>query len=163
MFKEEFMKIAIEQAKIAFKKGDVPVGCVIVRDDKILAKGYNKKEKKKITTRHAEIETIEKASKKLGDWRLNNCDMYVTLEPCCMCAGAILNSRIKNVYIGAMETKFGCCGSAYNLLQDEKFTTHANVSTGHMEQECVLLLQQFFKERRNTVDKNKIHRYTRGE
>ena len=142
------MVLALEQAKIAFKKGDVPVGCVIVKDDKVIAKGYNKKEKRKQTTRHAEIETIEKASKKIKDWRLNDCDMYVTLEPCCMCAGAILNARLNNVYIGVMEHKYGCCGSAYNLLDSEKFTTKVNSSSGYLQDECLQLLQQFFKNRR---------------
>lgn len=155
MYKEEYMKLALKMAEKAYKKKDVPVGCVIVKNDKILAKEFNRKERKKQTTRHAEIEAIEKASKRLGDWRLNDCDMYVTLEPCCMCAGAILNSRISNVYIGAMEHKFGCCGSAHNLLNDEKFTTHANVETGFLEQECVDLLQRFFRMRRLLVDKNR--------
>lgn len=153
MYREEFMDMAINQAKIAYKKKDVPVGCVIVKDGKVLGTAYNKKEKKKITTRHAEIEAIEKASKKLGDWRLDGAEMYVTLEPCCMCAGAILNSRISKVYIGAMESKYGCCGSAYNLLNDEKFTTHAIVETGYKQEECVKLLQDFFKERRKLEKK----------
>lgn len=148
MYNQMFMEMALEMAKRAYKKGDVPVGCVIVKDNVVLAKCYNKKEKKKQTTRHAEIEAIEKASKKIKDWRLNNCDMYVTLEPCCMCAGAILNARIANVYIGAMEHKFGCCGSAFNLLNCKEFTVHSNVETGFLEQDSVELLQKFFRERR---------------
>ena len=109
------MILALEEAKKAYKKGEVPIGAVIVKNGKVIAKGHNKKEKKHMTTRHAEIEVIEKASKKIRDWRLNSCEMYVTLEPCCMCAGAILNARLDKVYIGAMEKNYGCCGSAYNL------------------------------------------------
>ena len=145
---EKYMLEAIKQAKKAYKKGEVPVGAVIVCDDKIIGKGYNKKEHKKSTTYHAEIVAINNASKKLKDWRLNDCEMYVTLEPCCMCAGAILNARIKSVYIGAMEKNFGCCGSAYNLLDSEKFTTKVACQTGIMESECVKLLQDFFKDKR---------------
>lgn len=149
MYNEDFMKLALQMAYKAYKKHDVPVGCVIVKNGKILAKAFNRKESKKQTTRHAEIEAIEKASKKIKDWRLNDCEMYVTLEPCCMCAGAILNSRISKVYIGAMETKFGCCGSAYNLLNSNKFTTHCCVESGFMEQESAKLLKRFFMDRRN--------------
>ena len=145
---EKYMQIAILMAKKAFNRGEVPVGCVIVKDGKILAKTYNKKEHKKMATSHAEIEAIEKASKKIKDWRLTDCEMYVTLEPCCMCAGAILASRMKKVYIGAMEKNFGCCGSSYNLLNSEKFTTKVECETHIMEDECVKLLQDFFKTKR---------------
>lgn len=148
---ENYMLIALELAKKAMKKGEVPVGAVIVKNGKIIAKGFNKKEHSHMATRHAEIEAIEKASKKQKDWRLNDCEMYVTLEPCCMCTGAILSSRLKKVYIGAMEQNFGCCGSAYNLLESEKFTTHTQVETGIMEKESILLLQQFFKEKRKKI------------
>lgn len=148
MYNDKYMNLAIDMAKKGYKKGDVPVGCVIVKNNKVIAKAFNKKEQKKITTRHAEIEAIEMASKKLKDWRLNECDMYVTLEPCCMCAGAILNARIANVYIGTMESKFGCCGSAYNLLNSEKFTTHCNVEKGFHQEDSIKLLKEFFKERR---------------
>ncbi len=150
MYDDRYMSLAIQMAKKGFKKGDVPVGCVIVKDGKILAMTHNRKEQKKMTTRHAEIEAIEKASKKNKDWRLNDCEMYVTLEPCCMCAGAILNARIKEVYIGAMETKYGCCGSAYNLLNSDKFTTHSIAKTGFRQEECAKLLQDFFKKRRES-------------
>ena len=145
---EKFMLLALEMAKKAYKKGEVPVGAVIVKNGKVIAKCFNKKEHKKVTTRHAEIEAIEKASKKIGDWRLNDCEMYVTLEPCCMCAGAILNARLKKVYIGAMEKNFGCCGSSYNLLQSEKFTTKVEVETGILQVESVKLLKDFFKSKR---------------
>ena len=148
MYDEKFMLLAIDMAKQAYKKGDVPVGCVIVKNGKVLAKAYNRKERTKMTTRHAEIEAIEKASKKQGDWRLDECEMYVTLEPCCMCAGAILNARINTVYIGVTEPKYGCCGSAYNLLNSEKFTTHTNAEIGFKKDECLKLLKDFFKERR---------------
>lgn len=142
------MLLALNRAQKAFKKGEVPVGAVIVKDGKVLSMGYNKKEKKHIVSRHAEIEAIEKASRKLKDWRLNDCEMYVTLEPCCMCAGAILSSRIKKVYIGAMEHNFGCCGSAMNLLDNPAFTTKVETECGIMEKQSVELLQQFFKIRR---------------
>lgn len=146
---EKYMELALALAEKAFKNDEVPVGAVIVKNGKVIGKGYNKKEKKHCTTRHAEIEAIEKASKKIKDWRLNECEMYVTMEPCCMCAGAILNSRLKAVYIGAMEKNFGCCGSAYNLLQSEKFTTKVEIQTNIKEQECVKILQKFFKNKRN--------------
>ena len=152
---EKYMNLALKEARKAYDKDEVPIGAVIVKDDKIIARAHNLKEKNKQACAHAEILAIQKACKKLDAWRLEDCDMYVTLEPCCMCAGAILNSRISNVYIGAMEHKFGCCGSAHNLLNDEKFTTHANVETGFLEQECVDLLQRFFKMRRLLVDKNR--------
>lgn len=148
MYEEKYMDLAIKNAKTAFKKGDVPVGCVIVKNGKVIAQSYNKKEKKKQTTRHAEIEAIEKASKKIRDWRLNDCEMYVTLEPCCMCAGAILNARLKCVYIGVMEQKYGCCGSAHNLLNDDKFTTKVECYNGYKKDECLNLLQSFFRNRR---------------
>lgn len=146
---EKFMIEALKLAQKAYKKGEVPVGAVIVKDGKIIGRGYNKKESKHQATRHAEICAIEQASKKLKDWRLNECQMYVTLEPCCMCAGAILASRIKKVYIGAMEKNFGCCGSAYNLLNSEKFTTKVECEYGILEQESVQLMQRFFKAKRH--------------
>lgn len=145
----EFMIEAIKLAKKAYKKGEVPVGAVICKDGKIIGKGFNRKETKHSATCHAEIEAINKASKKLKDWRLNDCEMYVTLEPCAMCAGAILASRMKKVYIGAMEKNFGCCGSAYNLLESEKFTTKVECCYGIMEEESATLLKNFFAEKRN--------------
>ena len=119
--KEKFMKEALKEAKKAYEKLEVPVGAVIVKDGKIIARGHNLKETKKDTTRHAEIIAIEKASKKLGAWRLLDCEMYVTLEPCSMCAGAMINSRIKKLYIGAIDEKTGAVGSVLNLLEDYKF------------------------------------------
>ena len=119
--KEKFMNEALKEAKKAYKKLEVPVGCVIVRDGKIIARGHNLKETKKDTTKHAEIIAIQKASKKLEAWRLLDCDMYVTLEPCSMCAGAIINSRIRNLYVGTMDKKTGAAGSVLNLFQDFTF------------------------------------------
>ena len=114
--KEKFMKEAIKEAKKAYDKAEVPIGAVIVKDDKIIARAHNLRECKNQAIAHAEIFAIEKACKKLGAWRLENCDMYVTLEPCPMCAGAILNARVRNLYIGAMEPKFGAAGSKSYLF-----------------------------------------------
>lgn len=146
---EKFMNEALKLAQKAYKKGEVPVGAVIVKGGKILSKGYNRKEKLHKATRHAEIEAIEKASRKLNDWRLNECEMYVTLEPCCMCAGAIIASRLKKVHIGAMEHNFGCCGSTLNLLHSEALNSNIEVEYGLLETESVSLLQNFFKEKRH--------------
>ena len=120
---EKFMKEALKEAKKAYDKLEIPVGAVIVRDNKIIARAHNLKELKQDTTKHAEILAIKKASKKLNNWRLTDCEIYVTLEPCPMCAGAIINSRIKKVYIGAKDLKTGACGSKLNLLQDYDFET----------------------------------------
>lgn len=146
--REEFMKEALKEAKKAYKKLEIPVGVVIVYNGKIIARGHNEKEEKQSAIKHAEIIAIERASKKIKNWRLNNCEMYVTLEPCPMCAGAILNSRIKKVYIGASDEKTGACGSKLNLLQDFSFDTSVDSQTGILENECKQLLQDFFKELR---------------
>ena len=127
MEKEYFMKEALKEAKKAYKKLEVPVGVVIVKDEKIIARAYNQKESKNSPIKHAEIIAIEKACKKLNNWRLNDCDMYITLEPCSMCAGAIINSRIKKIYLGAMEHNSGACGSKLNLLQDFNFETKVEI------------------------------------
>lgn len=142
------MKEALKLAQKAMKKGEVPVGAVIVRDGIIIARGYNRKERTHLVTRHAEIDAIEQACKKLNDWRLVDCEMYVTLEPCCMCAGAIVASRMQKVYIGAMESNNGCCGSKYNLLQSEQLNSKVEVETGILAKESVDLLQEFFVKRR---------------
>ena len=144
----KFMKIALEEAQKAFKKGEIPVGAIIVKDDKIIAKAHNLKEQKNDTTKHAEILAIQKASKALKSWRLENCEMYVTLEPCSMCAGALIQSRIKKVYIGTMDYKTGACGSVLNLLKDYKFNHTVEVENGIMQQECEEILKNFFKELR---------------
>lgn len=146
--KNKYMKIALEEAQKAYNKLEIPVGAIIVKGGKIISRGYNIKEEKKDTTKHAEIIAIQKASKKLQNWRLNECEMYITLEPCSMCAGAIINSRIKKIYIGAMDEKTGACGSVLNLLGDYKFNHKVEVEYGIMQKECEELLKTFFKELR---------------
>ena len=151
---EKFMKAAIKEAQKASEKLEVPVGCVIVKDGKIIARAHNQKEGKKDTTKHAEIMAIQKASKKLDAWRLLDCEMYVTLEPCSMCAGAIINSRIKKLYIGTMDEKTGAAGSVFNLFKDYKFNHEVEVETGIMQEECEYVLKDFFKRLRK-IKKNK--------
>ncbi len=146
--KEKFMKEALKEAKKAYDKLEVPVGCVIVKDGKIIARAHNLKETKKDTTKHAEILAIQKASKKLEAWRLLDCDMYVTLEPCSMCAGAIINSRIQNLYIGTMDKKTGAAGSVLNLFDDFTFNHKVTVETGILQAQCEEILKDFFKELR---------------
>jgi len=155
--KEKFMKEALKQAKKAYDKLEVPVGAVIVKDGKIIARAYNQKEEKNDTTNHAEILAIKKASKKLNSWRLLDCDMYVTLEPCSMCAGALIQSRIRKVYIGAPDSKTGACGSVLNLLEDYKFNHKVEIENGILKDDCENLLKEFFKELRN-LKKNKIEK-----
>lgn len=145
---EKFMKLALKEAQKAYDKEEVPVGAVIVKDGKVIAKAHNLKESKKDTTYHAELHAIQKASKKLNSWRLIDCEMYVTLEPCSMCAGAIIQSRIKKVYIGAMDYKTGACGSVLNLFKDYKFNHEVEAETGVMGEECERILKNFFKELR---------------
>lgn len=143
------MKEALKEAKKAYLKGEIPVGAVIVKDNKIIARGHNLKEKSNDTTKHAEIIAIQKASKKLESWRLIDCEMYVTLEPCSMCAGAIINSRIKKLYIGAMDYKTGACGSVLNLIQDYTFNHNVELENGILKDDCEYILKEFFKELRN--------------
>ena len=150
MLKEKFMQEALKEAKKATKKLEVPVGCVIVKDEKIIARAHNQKETKTDTTKHAEIMAIQKASKKLEAWRLLDCEMYVTLEPCSMCAGAIIQARIKKVYIGAMDEKTGACGSVLNLLQDYPFNHKVEIETGIEKEKCEKELKEFFKQLRKT-------------
>lgn len=142
------MKEAIRQAKKASAIGEVPIGCVIVYEGKIIARGYNRRRTDKNTLSHAELNAIKKASRKMGDWRLDGCEMYVTLEPCQMCAGAIVQARIKKVYIGCMNPKAGCAGSILNLLQVEKFNHQVQVEKGIMEAECSAMMTDFFRELR---------------
>lgn len=139
------MKQALKEAKKAYEKLEVPVGAVIVKDGKIIAKAHNLKETKTDTTKHAEILAIQKASKKLESWRLLDCEMYITLEPCSMCAGAIINSRIKKVYIGALDEKTGAAGSVLNLFEDYKFNHKVEVEKGVMQEECENILKDFLK------------------
>ena len=146
--KEKFMKEAIKEAQKAYKKLEVPVGAVIVKDGEIIARAHNLKETKFDTTKHAEILAIQKASKKLKSWRLIDCELYITLEPCSMCAGAIINSRIKKIYIGAMDEKTGAAGSKLNLFKDYTFNHNVEVETNVMKEECEEILKNFFKELR---------------
>ena len=152
---EKFMKEALKEAQKAYEKLEVPVGAVIVKDGKIIARAHNQKETKLDTTKHAEILAIQKASKKLESWRLIDCEMYVTLEPCSMCAGAIINSRIKKVHIGASDEKTGAAGSVLNLFEDYTFNHKVEIEKGIMQKECEEILKKFFKELRNSKKLNK--------
>lgn len=152
--KIKFMKEALKEAKKAYDKLEVPVGAVIVKDGKIIAKSHNLKESKCDTTKHAEILAIQKASKKLKSWRLLDCEMYITLEPCSMCAGAIINSRIKKIYIGTNDEKTGAVGSVLNLLEDYKFNHTVEIEKNVLKEDCESILKDFFKELR----KNKINK-----
>ncbi len=147
-FDEKFMREAIKQAKNAELINETPIGAVIVYDGKIIARGYNKRETKKNSLCHAEIIAINKASKVRGGWRLHGCDLYVTLEPCPMCAGAIIQSRIDNVYFGAYDKKSGCAQSVTDLFSPGKFNHVVNVSGGVLERECSALMSDFFKKLR---------------
>ena len=145
---EKFMKEALKEAKKAYDKLEVPVGAVIVKDGKIIARAHNLKETKFDTTKHAEILAIQKASKKINSWRLIDCEMYVTLEPCSMCAGALINSRIKKVYIGASDKKTGAVGSVFNLLEDYTFNHKVEYEKVILQDECESILKEFFRELR---------------
>lgn len=145
---ERYMKEALKQAKRAYRLGEVPIGCVIVYQDKIIGRGYNKRNTKKTTLAHAELTAIEKASKVMGDWRLEDCTIYITLEPCQMCSGAIVQARIKRAVVGTMNPKAGCAGSIFNLLQRPEFNHQVELTTGILEKECQDILQLFFQELR---------------
>ena len=145
---EKYMKAAIREAKKAYALEEVPIGCVIVQNNKIIARGYNRRNTDKNTLAHAELAAIKKASKKTGDWRLEDCTMYVTLEPCQMCAGAIVQSRLGKVVIGSMNPKAGCAGSVLNLLQMREFNHQVEMVTGVLEEECSEMLSAFFRELR---------------
>ena len=148
------MKEALKEAQKAYDKLEVPVGAVIVKNGKIISRAHNLKETKFDTTKHAEILAIQKASRKLKSWRLLDCEMYVTLEPCSMCAGAIIQSRIKKIYIGAKDPKTGAVGSVLNLLEDYEFNHKVEVETGILEKECEKILKDFFKLLRKQKSKN---------
>ena len=150
-----FMKLALKQAEKAKTIGEVPIGCVIVCGGKVVGRGYNRRNTSKTTLAHAELIAIDKASRKLGDWRLEGCTLYVTLEPCQMCSGAIVQSRIDRVVVGAMNPKAGCAGSILNILQMAEFNHQAELATGVLEKECQEVLQGFFQElrRRNRREK----------
>ena len=145
---EYFMKEAIKQARKAEKLEEVPIGCVITYEDRIIARGYNRRNTDKSTLAHAEISAIKKASKIIGDWRLEECTLYVTLEPCQMCAGAIVQARIPRVVIGTMNAKAGCAGSIYNLLQEPRFNHQVEVVYDVLREDCTNLLTTFFSNLR---------------
>ena len=145
---ERFMGEAIRQAKKAYALEEVPIGCVIVCEGKIIARGYNRRNTDKNTLSHAELNAIRKASRRLGDWRLDGCTMYVTLEPCQMCAGAIVQSRIQKVIMGCRNPKAGCAGSILNLLQVPQFNHQAEIEEGVLEDQCSELIKEFFRNLR---------------
>lgn len=150
---EKYMREAVKQAKKAYAIGEVPIGCVIVYDGKIIGRGYNRRTIDKNTLAHAELQAIKKASKKMDDWRLDDCTMYVTLEPCQMCSGAIIQARIKRVVVGCMNPKAGCAGSILNLLDVPEFNHQAELMTGVLEEECSEMMKQFFRELREKKKK----------
>lgn len=145
---EYYMRMALREAKKAYKLGEVPIGCVIVYQDKIIGRGYNRRNTDKNTLAHAEITAIKKASKVMGDWRLEDCTLYVTLEPCQMCSGAIVQARIPNVVMGCMNPKAGCAGSILNILDMPQFNHQVHTLSGVLEEECSQMLTTFFKELR---------------
>ena len=152
----KYMREALKQAKKAYSLNETPIGCVIVYDGKIIARGYNRRNTDKNTLAHAEIAAIKKASKKLGDWRLEGCTMYVTLEPCQMCAGAIVQSRMTRVVIGCMNPKAGCAGSVLNLLQMDKLNHQVEVERGVLGEECSQVMSGFFRELREKKKKSAV-------
>ena len=151
---EKFMQKALAEAKKAYEKGETPIGAVIVKDGKIIARGHNTRETKKNALCHAEIIAINKACRKLGGWRLFQCDMYVTLEPCLMCGGAIVQSRIKNLYFGAYDKKGGACGSLINIPRLDGITQRVEVSGGILEDECSEIIKSFFRDLRKNKNAN---------
>ena len=149
----KYMKEALKEAQKSYNKEEIPVGAVIVKDGKIIGRGHNLKETKNDTTKHAEIIAIKKASKKLKSWRLTGCTMYVTLEPCTMCAGALIQARLDKVVIGTMDEKTGACGSVLNVVEDYKFNHRVEIEKGVMEKECKSIIQEFFKKLRGKKKK----------
>lgn len=151
----KYMKMAIKQAELAKKIDEVPIGAVIVLDGKVISKGYNQTEKTQIATRHAEVIAIEKACKKLRSWRLDGAELYVTVEPCSMCAGAIVNARIKKVYFGAYESKSGCAQSLYAVLTQNGLNHSTDYEGGFLEKYCSQLMKDYFKQKRKDKQKNR--------
>ena len=151
------MREALKQAKKAYALGEVPIGCVIVHEGKIIGRGYNRRNTDKSTLSHAEITAIRRASRVIGDWRLEECTLYVTLEPCQMCAGAIVQARIPEVVMGSINPKAGCGGSILNILEMPQFNHQAEVTRGVLEEECSSMLKRFFQElrERNRLEKRK--------
>ena len=152
---EKYMKKAIHQARRAAAFGEVPIGCVIVYQDRIIARGFNQRLKKHSTLAHAEMTAIDKASRKLGDWRLEGCTLYVTLEPCQMCSGAMVQSRVDRVVIGAMNPKAGCAGSLMNILPQPFFNHQVEITRGVLEEECSEMLKDFFSRLRVRLKEEK--------
>jgi len=152
---EKFMKEAIRQAKKAEAIGDVPIGCVIVHEGRIIARGYNRRNKDKTVLAHAELQAMKKACRIIGDWRLEGCTMYITLEPCQMCAGAIVQARVDRVVIGSMNRKAGCAGSILNLLQMKEFNHQTDLHKGVLEEECSQMLSDFFRKLRESQKEKK--------
>ena len=155
---EKYMKEAIRQAKKAYKLDETPIGCVIVHDGRIIGRGYNRRNTDKSPLAHAEITAIKKASKKLGDWRLEECTLYVTLEPCQMCAGALVQARIDEVVIGSRNPKAGCAGSVMNLLNVEQFNHQVKITEGVLEEECSAMLSSFFRKLREMKKRQKAEK-----
>ena len=145
---EKYMRQALKQAKKAYLLGEVPIGCVIVQNEKVIARGYNRRNTDKSVLAHAEISAIRKACRKTGDWRLEDCDIYITLEPCQMCAGAIVQSRIRKAVMGCMNPKAGCAGSVLNLLDVSAFNHQVEITKGVLEDECSEMISSFFRELR---------------
>ena len=145
---EEYMAVAIEEAKLAFAEGEVPVGAAVVKDGRVVGRGHNRREQSGDPTAHAELEALRSAAQSLGEWQLQGCTLYVTLEPCPMCAGALCQARIARVIFGAFDPKAGYCGSLYNLPADSRLPHRAEVLGGLLEEECAELLSRFFQERR---------------
>lgn len=160
---ERFMREALRQARKAEKLDEVPIGCVLVKEGRIIARGYNRRNTDKNTLSHAELNVIRRASRKEGDWRLEECTMYITLEPCQMCAGAIVQARIPRVVIGSMNAKAGCAGSVLNLLQMEQFNHQVEITRGVLEEECSAMLSDFFRRLRIKKKKEKEEGENDGE
>lgn len=160
---EKYMKAAIREARKAWTLGEVPIGCVIVHEDRIIGRGYNRRIVDKNVLAHAEITAIRKACRRIGDWRLEDCTMYVTLEPCPMCAGAIVQARIPKVFIGTMNPKAGCAGSVLNLLDEKGFNHQVEMVTGVLGEECSRMLKEFFKELREKRKAEKLAEDKREE
>ena len=160
---EKYMKAAIREARKAWTRGEVPIGCVIVHEDRIIGRGYNRRIVDKNVLAHAEITAIRKACRRIGDWRLEDCTMYVTLEPCPMCAGAIVQARIPKVFIGTMNPKAGCAGSVLNLLDEKGFNHQVEMVTGVLGEECSRMLKEFFKELREKRKAEKLAEDKREE
>ena len=158
---EKYMKEALKQPKKAYKLGEVPIGCVIVHQDQIIGRGYNRRNTDKSALSHAEITAIRKASRVIGDWRLEDCTLYVTLEPCQMCAGAIVQARIPNIVMGCRNPKAGCAGSILNVLQNPSFNHQVLITEGVLEDQCSQILKNFFAELRlrNKAEKESKKRY----